>query len=560
MSDEFVTIDRDEFEYIKGQLAWFEFELTRLLSQPLVHATVVKSENKFKLDVFEEGDRLLVIDPALRKQKKLYGKLASKGVDEEGWLIIEYYDGKRDRLNIGLNGNAPQVKLVGKDDGTNVTITIDGKLFEVHGIPGKEFYPSENVKVDMETRQIHDKVGVSAAGDVAYVKQQVDENHVEVDLHGQSRVVIVPPDFAKAESGQRVMVDNSNTMVVRLLEPEDKERFNLLAEVNVEWNDIAGLDGAKEELIEALELPYQHPEIFQYYNKKQPKGVLLYGPQGCGKTLMGKAAANSLARIHGKDNYRSGFIYIKGPEILSKWVGVAEAGVRELFQRGRKHYEKYGYPALMFIDEADAILFMRGTGKSSDVENTIVPMFLSEMDGLHESHVMVMLATNQPKRLDPAVVREGRVDRHIRVSRPTIKNASEYFRIHMRGLPMAKGHEPEEAAAIAVAELFAQHRVLYRVTHRNQAEVFRLGDCVTGAMIAGVCDTAKSRALRRDLNGGNKKDKGKGVRVDDFRESVQSIYLQHADLNPTFDLEDFCDRHGFSRCDTKIEKLALSTD
>lgn len=552
MSDS-VTLSRDEFEEIKGQLIYLDSELSRLLAQPLVYATVVKADNQFRLDAFEQGDRMLVIDKELRKQKKYYGKIVSQGVDEDGWVILEYPTGQRDRLNIGLKTELPQVKLLGKDDGMNVVITFDGKLFEVHGLPGVFFRPSENVKVDMETKQIHSSTGVSSAGDVAFVKAQVDDLHIEVEKNGESRVVIFGLD-QKVEPGDRVMLDNSSTMVLRVLEKDGKDRFNLKSEVDTAWDEIAGLADAKEALVEALELPYTHPEVYKFYNMTPPKGVLLFGPQGCGKTLCGRAAAASLARTHGKDNMQSGFIYVKGPELLSKWVGQTEAEIRALFARGREHYQKHGYPALLFIDEADAILPMRGTGKSSDVENTIVPQFLSEMDGLEQSGVMVLLATNQPKRLDPAVVREGRVDRHIRIGRPTADNAPDYFRIHLRGVPLVKGLDVEEAAVLATRELFHANRVLYRVTHRNTAEIFRLADAVTGAMIAGVVSQAKSLALKRD----RETKRPKGVTPEDFVVSVQNHYVQHSELNAAFDLEDFCDRLGFDRRSVNVEKLALA--
>ena len=554
-----VTLSREEFEEIKGELLTLDVELSRLLAQPLVYATVVEAKNEFNLEVFEQGDRMLVLDKELRKQKKFYGKIASAGVDKEGWVILEYSDGSRDRLNIGIKGPAyesdlPQVKLIGKDDGMNVVITFDGKLYEVHGLPGHKFSPSENVKVDMSTQQIHSSTGVSSAGDVVYIKSIVDENHVEVEAHGSSRVVIFGLD-QEIKPSDRVMLDNSNTVVVRVLENDGKDRFNLTETSDTQWDDIAGLEDAKEHLIEALETPYKNPDLYKFYGMSPPKGVLLYGPQGCGKTLTAKAAAASLARTHGSQNFQSGFIYVKGPELLSKWVGEAEQGVRSLFTRGREHFQKHGYPALLFIDEADSLLRMRGTGKSSDMENTIVPQFLSEMDGLEASGVMVLLATNQPKHLDPAIVREGRIDRHVKISRPTQKNAIDYFRIHMRGLPLAKGVEIDEAATLAVEELFHPQRALYRVTHRNKAEIFRLADTVTGAMIAGVVEQAKSIAMKRDLAKGGKP---KGVLPQDFSISVNNHHIQHQDLNPQFDLEDFCDRLGFDRKEVQIEKVALT--
>lgn len=554
MADGVVTLSEEEFEELKAQLVEMDAVLTRLMAQPLVYAPVVKAENKFNLEVFEHGDRMLVIDRELRKKKKVYGKIASDGVDEEGWVILEYPNRTKDRLNIGLNGELPQVKLLGKDDGMNVVIAHEGKLFEVHGLPGKFFKPSDTVKVDMETKQIHDTANVTSAGDVVYVKTVVDDVHIEVECNGTPRIVIHGVLDKKVEPGDRVMLDHTNTISVRVLEKDNADRFNMVEQSNTQWSDIAGLDDVKEQLVEALETPYLKPEVYKFYNKKPPKGVMLYGPPGCGKTLAAKAAANSMARVHGKDNYQSGFIYVKGPELLSKWVGQTESEIRTLFARGRDHFKKHGYPATLFIDEADAILPMRGSGKSSDVEKTIVPMFLSEMDGLEASNLMVLLATNQPKRIDPAVTREGRVDRHIKVKRPTAKTAPEYFALHLKGVPMEKGVEVDELVALTVKELFSEKRGLYEVGFKRTKYTFTLGHTVTGAMIAGLVDQATSVAMKRDLASGDMT----GVTRKDFQLAVDTVFRQHADLNPAFDLEDFCDEREIKRDEASFTKLSAT--
>lgn len=544
-----ITIDEEKYEDLKGQVIQQDMILTRLLSQPLVYATVISSKNEFDLSKFEQGDRLVVIDPVLLKKKKYYGKIGSKGVDADGWLTIEYPLGGKDRVNIGLNKQLPQVKLVGKDDGTNCVISHEGKWFEVHGLPRVHLKVSDTVKVNIETRQIHEKATISSAGEVAHVKRLVDNTHVEVESNGHTRVVINGVEKI-LEAGDRIMLDHTNAIAVRVLEKDCADRFNLVEQVNVTWDDIAGCGDVKEKMIEALELPYQHPEIFKYYNKKIPKGILLYGPPGCGKSLAARCAASSMARIHGKENYQSGFIYVKGPELLSKWIGQAESEIRQLFARGREHYKKHGYPALLFIDEADAIVPMRGSGKSSDIENTIVPMFLSEMDGLTEAHLMVMLATNQPKRLDPAITREGRIDQHIRVSRPNVKNAHEYFNIHMKNVPVQKGHEREEIIALAIKDLFSERRKMFKVKYREREMDFRLADSVSGAMIAGLVQQATSKALRRDLESGKKS----GVSHDDFHNAIDDTTKSHTELNAVFDLEDYCDIHGLNRNEVQISK------
>jgi len=553
--DDMVPIRADVLDEIRGALLNMEDTIVRLQSQPLVYASVVRADNKFNMAAYEKDDRMIILDKDLLKAKKFWCRIISKGVDKDGYVEVQFWNGERTRLNIGLKG-LPQVKLVGKDDGMNVVISHKDQLVEVHGLPTKKLLRGDLVKVDMETKQIHDTTPLTGTGDVAHIKSIIDGDHVEVEANGFCKVVLVGEFPKKLEVSDRVMLDSTSAIVVRVLERDGKDRFNLVEQSDTTWDDIAGLEDAKEHLVEALELPYQFPDLFKYYNKKPPKGVLLYGPPGCGKTLCGKAAANSLARIHGKENYQSGFIYVKGPELLSKWVGAAEAEVRQLFVRGREHYAKHGYPALLFIDEADAIVPQRGSGKSMDIENTVVPMFLSEMDGLTDNHVMVLLATNQPKRIDPAVTREGRIDRHVKVCRPTQKTAGEYFKIHMKNIPVARSSTPKELAALAIADLFSAERVLFRLASKSLPEPlnFNMGHCVTGAMIATLVDHATSLAIKRDM----KTKKQSGIMPEDFQLAINSLHRQHAELNLAYDIEDFCSGHGIEAQSCSLQKAAYS--
>ncbi len=551
--DDNVTMSRSDFEEMKGELLSLDETLTRLLDSPLIHATVISANNEFDLSAFKMGDRMIVLDVGILKQKKNHCKIASEGVDEEGYVIVEFHDESRERLNIGLNGQTPQVKLVGKNDGTNAVISVSGQLLEVNGLHGQILNAGDTVRVNMQSKQIISVVGTTSGGVVASVKALVGEDHVEVTINNESSVVIRPRDM-NLQAGDKIVVDSSKVAAIRVLPGESDSRYTLIEQSDVTWDHIAGLEEAKESFREALEFPYTHPEVYSFYNKKPPKGILLYGPPGCGKTLIAKAAANSLARIHGSENYKSGFIYVKGPEMLSKWVGVAEEEVRNLFKRGEEHYKKHNYPALLFIDEAESLLRMRGSGRSSDVESTIVPQFLSVMDGLEASHTIVMLATNQQKLLDPAVIREGRVDRHIRVNRPNAKNAVDYLNIHMNKMPLSKNVNINDLQEEIVSELFSEKRKIYRVFNDSKVKYFCLSDSLSGSMLAGLVDQATSLAMRRDLVSGKKKPGG--VIIDDFKDAIETMHRAHAQLNLTFDLEDFCDLHGFSRSETTIQKVA----
>ena len=556
-----VTMTQEEFNDIKATLFELNETVDRLLAEPKVYASVAKAQNRINLGAYTKGDRVMILDDNIRRKIGVFGKIVSNEIDKKGFLFVEFPDGRREKLNIGLAGEKMQCKLIGdssgspKDDGLNVTVLINGSMFEVHGLHGVEFTPGDQVLVNKATMQIHQKVEISSPGFIATVNSVIDNDHIDVNVNGSSRVVIKALDVP-LKNGDRVMLDNSTSVAYKKLPNEDKDRFHVRAEITMTWDDIAGLDDAKQQLIEAIEMPYRRPEIYKAYNMKPPKGILLYGPPGCGKTLCAKVCAGSLAKLHGKENFESGFIYVKGPELLSKWVGDTEQGIRNLFNRGFEHYKTHGYPALLFIDEADAILPMRGSGRSSDVEKTIVPQFLSCMDGLEESGVMVMLATNQPKSLDTAAIRDGRIDNHIKISRPNAKNAIDYFRLHMKGMPVVKGSDSEELAHIAIESLFDDSKVIYEMRQDGAKDFFRLRDTVNGAMIAGLVSNAKTRAFRRDMNA----NKAKGVTPADMLESVNHQYHRNAEMaNLVFDLEEFCQDRGFDRSRLQMAKLPLAS-
>ena len=428
-------------------------------------------------------------------------------------------------------------------------VAHEGKLFEVGYMDGLEIEPGHIVKLSTESMAIVAIAEVAAAGEIAIVRRVIDEYVSEVEHEGTVRVAFVGKFGDELEDGDRVVLDASMLVIVRNLGKDDS-RFSFTKDTRVSWDDIGGLTEAKEQMIEAIELPYRQPEIYQYYGKKPVKGVLLYGPPGCGKTMLAKATATALADIHRGDGAGSALIYIKGPEILDRFVGNSEATIRQLFQRSRKHKEEHGYPAVIFIDEADAILRKRGTGVSSDIESTIVPMFLAEMDGLEDSGALLILATNRPDTLDPAVVRDGRIDRKIRIPRPDAMSAPDIFNLHLKGVPLKNGYSHAELAELGTSELFSDERMLYEVK-RNGSEVLSvtLGHICNGGMIAGVVDQATSIAMRRDLASG----KQQGLTPADISWAVQQVFCQNQDLNHTDELEEFV--HDFRDEVTGIKKL-----
>ena len=313
----------------------------------------------------------------------------------------------------------------------------------------------------------------------------------------------------------------------------------------VTWDDIGGLEKEKALMQEIIEKPIEHKELYASYNKKTPKGVLLYGPPGNAKTMLGKALSTSITKYYGT-NINS-FFYIKGPELLSQFVGLAEESIRNLFATTRAFYAEHGFPAIIFIDEADAILSRRGSGVSSDVEKTIVPQFLTEMDGIEASNTIVILASNRPDMIDSAILREGRIDKKIRIDNPNTETAKAILSINLK-----KTHTAEEPVAIEttfVQELYSEKYPLYEVISEDgQKMILYLKDITSGATLANLVSTSISNAIRRDISASVKK--ATGIKCEDAVYAVQDLYDQHKGYKHRELIEHFAEVNGI-----KVKKV-----
>ncbi|MFM8553961.1 MAG: proteasome ATPase [Acidimicrobiales bacterium] len=434
------------------------------------------------------------------------------------------------------------------DDGT-VDVLVAGRKMRVNIGPS---VPQESLLRGAEV-VLNDAMNVVMArtpetnGEVGSIIEVLEDGvRAMVTCRNDDRRVMTLSDGLRGtliRPGDTYLYDpRSNVLLERLAQPEVEDL--LLEEVpDVSYDDIGGLDDQIEQIADAVELPFLHPELFADYRLPAPKGILLYGPPGCGKTMIAKAVANSLAKKvaqrTGADKGRSYFINIKGPELLNKYVGETERHIRLVFQRAREKSLE-GWPVIVFFDEMDSMFRARGTGISSDMESTIVPQLLAELDGVEGlSNVMVIGATNREDLIDPAILRPGRLDVKIKVERPDRDSARQILaRYLVDDLPYGGGTEgPAGLIDVTVDEMFRADSAteFLEVTYQNgERETLYYKDFASGAMIENIVRRAKKTAIKRQLAGG-----AAGIVVDDLLAAIREEYRENEDLPNTTNPDDW---------------------
>ena len=445
--------------------------------------------------------------------------------------------------------------VVGVNDDGTIDVLTSGRKMRVTHHPaieaddierGNEVVLNESMNIVLVRRaeptgEVVTLKEVMEDGVRAIVTGRADEERV-CELADSLRGVLL-------RSGDLLRCDSrTNLLIERLPQPEVDDL--LLEEVpDISYSDIGGLDSQIELIADAVELPFLHSELFAEHQLPAPKGILLYGPPGCGKTLIAKAVANSLAKKvaakTGGDKGRSYFINIKGPELLNKYVGETERQIRLVFQRAREKSEE-GWPVIVFFDEMDSMFRTRGSGISSDMESTIVPQLLAEIDGVEGlRNVIVIGATNREDLIDPAILRPGRLDVKIKIERPNEAAARQIFgRYLTTDLPLegvSDGAKTEavvteliQAAAAEMYSVEASNRFL-EVTYQNgDKEVLYFKDFSSGAMIENIVRRAKKLSIKRILAGGSR-----GICLDDMVQSIRQEFKEHEDLPNTTNPDDW---------------------
>ncbi|MEX2659669.1 MAG: proteasome ATPase [Acidimicrobiales bacterium] len=359
-------------------------------------------------------------------------------------------------------------------------------------------------------------------------------------------------------SGDTVLLDPRSGLLLERLERPEVEELVLEEVPDISYEDVGGLDSQIEMITDAVELPFLYQELFAEHRLPAPKGILLYGPPGCGKTLIAKAVANSLSKkvseVTGQPAARSYFLNIKGPELLNKYVGETERQIRQVFQRAREKSEE-GVPVIVFFDEMESLFRTRGTGISSDMESTIVPQLLAEIDGVETlRNVIVIGASNREDLIDPAILRPGRLDVKIKIERPNETAAAAIFARYLTtDLPLFEdevvelgGGDREKAVRMmiertveAMYQTDEQNQFL-EVTYQNgDKEIMYFKDFSSGAMIENIVRRAKKLAIKRLIAGG-----ARGIRVKDLTDSITQEYKEHEDLPNTTNPDDWAKISG----------------
>ena len=453
--------------------------------------------------------------------------------------------------------------LARNDDGT-VDVFSGGRKMRVSLHPeletddlrrGQEVVLNESLNVVLARSQ-------EVSGEVVTLKEMLEDGHrgLIVGRADEERVVELSEELwgVKLRAGDSLLMDSRTGLLLEKLPRPEVEELVLEEVPDISYADVGGLDDQIEAITDAVELPFLHRDLFTEHKLPAPKGILLYGPPGCGKTMIAKAVANSLAKkvseITGDNSTRSYFLNIKGPELLNKYVGETERQIRLVFQRAREKSEE-GVPVIVFFDEMDSLFRTRGTGISSDMESTIVPQLLAEIDGVETlRNVIVIGASNREDLIDPAILRPGRLDVKIKIERPDQRAAAAIFSKTLTSdLPLDEGEvqsmgggDREKAVAVmierTVEEMYRaddENRFL-EVTYQNgDKEVMYFKDFSSGAMIENIVRRAKKLAIKRRIAGD-----GKGIRLSDLLESIKQEYKEHEDLPNTTNPDDWAKISG----------------
>ncbi|HZR45871.1 MAG TPA: AAA family ATPase [Candidatus Manganitrophaceae bacterium] len=461
--------------------------------------------------------------------------------------VVEKVTAPANRIGTLLGVPAPELAHIvvgGSDYYTNIDPRLDPK----------ELLVGTQVLVN-EAFVVLKTIGYDRNGSVVKIVDLLPDGRLRVGQEPgtQSNLLIRSAQLAdvKLNVNDEVRIDASHRVAIEKVDQAKRREYFLEETPKVTWEEIGGQKEAIESIREALEHPLLYPDLFKKYNFSQPKGFLLYGPPGCGKTLIGKATAYSLVqklKAQGNEQVEEFFLHIKGPEILNMWLGESERMVREIFARAREKRGN-GYLPFIFIDEAESILGTRRSSRSHNILSTLVPMFCAEMDGIESlKEMVIILASNRPDLIDPAVLRPGRIDRKIKIRRPDRSGAEEILKVYLTdamplspGLLKAHRNDPAQARQAlldaALDAIFSKapgQQILELQLRSSRREILYRSDLISGALLASIVQRAKERAIKRTIAGGEE-----GLDLSDLTAAVENEFKEGEMLPPNDIAEDW---------------------
>jgi proteasome-associated ATPase len=555
-----IEIDQAEFDQ---RIQGYETELASLRDQS---ATLEEEVASLRRRLQDAPKRVRTLEERLLETK---GQLAQAVSQNEKLTYTlrearEHIAALREEVDKLTQPPSAYGTLLGRNDDGTVDVFSGGRKMRVAIHPdldeetlqrGSEVVLNESLNVVLSRNP-------EIAGEVVTIKEVLEDRKraMIVGRADEERVAELSDSLQleKLRAGDTVLMDPRSSLLLEKLPRPEVEELVLEEVPDISYADVGGLDWQIEQITDAVELPFVYQHLFAEYRLEKPKGILLYGPPGCGKTLIAKAVANSLAKkvaeVSGDKHARSYFLNIKGPELLNKYVGETERQIRLVFQRAREKSEE-GWPVIVFFDEMDSLFRTRGSGISSDIESTIVPQLLTEIDGVEAlKNVIVIGASNREDLIDPAILRPGRLDVKIKIERPNEENAAQIFSRYLTSdLPLdsaevrSLGGGDAHKATVAmiedtVAEMYKTDEVneFLEVTYQNgDKEVMYFKDFSSGAMIENIVRRAKKLAIKRIIDDGTK-----GIKTQDLIDSIHQEFKEHEDLPNTTNPDDWAKISG----------------